>query len=118
MGGRMVRGRSLSDDKVIDFVNSNLVAIDINCNEGFPANTPSLDAYQRFYENHHTPGQGQGTVKYSRGFTKSLVVTPDGANILSATPNASITPDWQMNANYNASGYLNFLQDGVRRWQR
>jgi hypothetical protein len=110
----MVRGRSLSDDRVIAYVNQNLVAVDLNCNYGFPPDTHALDPFQRFYNNHHTVGQGQGTQKYSRGFTKSVVITPDGSTILSATPNASITDDWQNNANYNPDGYLSFLQSGVR----
>ena len=112
----MVRGRSLSDDQVISYVNRNFVAIDINCNEGFPSDTDALKPYERFYARHHTPGQGQGTVKYSRGFTKSLVVTPDGSSTLSSTPNASITEDWQANANYNPEGYLKFLQLGLSTW--
>jgi hypothetical protein len=116
MGGRMVRGRSLSEDRVINYVNQNFVAIDINCNFGFPPNTPALAPYANFYDRHHTPGQGQGTVKYSRGFTKSLVVTPDGARILSQTPNASVTEDWRDNANYNPNGYLQFLQSGLQNW--
>lgn len=112
----MVRGRSLSNEQVISYVNQNFVAIDINCNEGFPPDTAALEPFKRFYERHHSPGQGQGTVKYSRGFTKSLVVTPDGSSILSATPNASITEDWQSNANYNPGGYLKFLQQGLYTW--
>ena len=86
----MVRGRSLSNDKVISYINQNLVAIDINCNYGFPSATPALAPFEQFYNRHHTPGQGQGTLKYSRGFTKSLVITPDGSTILSATPNAEV----------------------------
>jgi hypothetical protein len=114
----MVRGRSLSNDNVINYVNQNLVAFDLNCNYGFPTNTPALAAFERFYNNHHAPGQGEGTVKYSRGFTKSVVLTPDGSRILSATPNASITDDWKENANYNPVGYLEFLKTGAMNWQR
>jgi hypothetical protein len=118
MGGRMVRGRSLSDDNVINYVNQNLVAIDINCNNGFPSNTPVLVPYERFYNQHHTPGQGQGTGKYSRGFTKSLVVTPDGSMVLSATANATLTDDWRNNSNYNPIGYFDFLETGDINWKR
>ena len=114
----MVRGRSLSNDNVINYVNQNLVAFDLNCNYGFPANCPALAPYERFYNNHHTPGQGEGQVKFSRGFTKSLVITPDGSRILSATPSAIITDDWRENANYNADGYLEFLKTGDMNWRR
>ncbi len=114
----MVRGRSLSDDRVIAFVNENLVAVDLNCTNGFPPDTHALDGFARFYSNHHTPGQGQGTQKYSRGFTKSVIITPDGSTTLSATPNASVTDDWQNNENYNPNGYLDFLRRGLQYFGR
>ena len=117
MGGRMVRGRSLSDDRVISFVNQNFVAIDVNCNEGFPPNTRALEGYKRFYEMHHTPGQGEGTEKFSRGFTASLIMTPDGSTIINKTQRASVTDDWQNNDNYNPVGYLSFLQNGIQGWR-
>jgi len=112
----MVRGRSLSDERVISFVNQNLIAVDLNCNFGFPADTPALEPFRRFYEAHHTPGQGQGTERFSRGFTKSIVMTPDGYVRLSSTPSAMISDDWRNNPNYNPDGYLEFLQAGQRNW--
>jgi hypothetical protein len=112
----MVRGRSLSDERVISFINQNLIAVDLNCNYGFPSATPALEPFRQFYEEHHTPGQGQGTAEFSRGFTKSIVMTPDGSMRLSATPSAIITDDWRYNPNYNPDGYLEFLKAGQRNW--
>src|ERR1700733_7656320 len=112
----MVRGRSLSDERVISFINQNLIAVDLNCNFGFPPETPALEPFRRFYEAHHTPGQGQGTERFSCGFTKSIVMTPDGSMRLSATPSAMISDDWRDNPNYNPDGYLEFLHAGQRNW--
>jgi len=117
----MVRGRSLSDANVIRYINDNYVAFDLNCNFGFPPDTPALTPYERFYNAHHEPGQGEGNARgdrFSRGFTKSLVIAPDGATTLNTAGSAAVTPDWRDNPNYNADGYLQFLERGVDNWRR
>jgi hypothetical protein len=110
MGGRMARGSSLSDNRVIDYINKNFIALDDNISDvGFPPNTPALAPWGRWLQRHEANTRN--------GFTTSVVMTPDG-NMPLGTSGSGYISEWHTSICYNADKYLMFLQDALKRYQQ
>jgi hypothetical protein len=109
MGGRMARGSSLSDDRVIDKLNRDFIAVDNNVSDmGFPANTPALQPWQNWFEKHPRNA--------SNGFTTSVVMTPDGKMPL-GTSGSGYIDEWANSICYDPAKYYDFLQGAQSKFQ-
>jgi hypothetical protein len=110
MGGRMARGSSLSDDRVINQINQNFIAVDNNISDlGWPANTPALMPWQRWLSTH--PNNAKN------GFTTSVVVTPDGSMPL-GTSGSGYVAEWHTSICYDPDKYLGFLEGAQQKYQQ
>jgi hypothetical protein len=110
MGGRMARGSSLSDDRVINEINTNFIAVDSNISDqGWPANTPALAPWERWLGNH--PGNSRN------GFTTSVVMSPDGAMALGTSGSGYIS-EWHSSICYDPDKYLGFLNGALSKYQQ
>jgi hypothetical protein len=110
MGGRMARGSSLSDDRVINEINANFIAVDNNISDqGWPANTPALMPWQRWLGLH--PGNS------TNGFTTSVVMSPDGTMALGTSGSGHVS-EWHTSICYDPDKYLGFLQGALGKYQQ
>jgi hypothetical protein len=110
MGGRMARGSSLSDDRVINEVNKDFIAVDNNISDqGWPANTPALASWERWLGNH--PGNAQN------GFTTSVVISPDGTTPLGTSGSGYIS-EWHTSVCYDPTKYVGFLTGALQRYEQ
>jgi hypothetical protein len=106
----MARGSSLSDDRVINQVNKDFIAVDNNISDqGWPADTPALAPWQRWLSNH--PGNA------TNGFTTSVVISPDGQTPLGTSGSGYIS-EWHTSICYNPDKYLGFLDGGLQKYQQ
>src|SRR5271154_6950797 len=110
MGGRMARGSSLSDDRVIEKLNKDFIAVDNNVTDmGFPANTPALQPWQNWFNKHPRNAQN--------GFTTSVVITPDG-KIPLGTSGSGYIDEFATSICYDPAKYYDFLQGSQGRFQQ
>ncbi len=106
----MARGSSLSDDRVINEINRNFIAVDNNISDqGWPADTPALMPWQNWLSNH--PGNARN------GFTTSVVITPDGRTSLGTSGSGYIS-EWHSSICYDPTKYLGFLQGAQEKFGR
>jgi hypothetical protein len=110
MGGRMARGSSLSDDRVINEINKDFVAVDNNISDqGWPSNTPALMPWQNWLNNH--PNNSRN------GFTTSVVIAPDGNTSLGTSGSGHIS-EWHTSICYDPDKYLGFLDGALQKYQQ
>jgi hypothetical protein len=106
----MARGSSLSDDRVINEINSNFIAVDNNISDqGWPANTPALMPWENWLNNHQQNARS--------GFTTSVVISPDGGMAL-GTSGSGYVAEWHTSICYDPDKYLGFLQGAEKRFQQ
>jgi hypothetical protein len=106
----MARGSSLSDDRVIDEINKNFIAVDNNISDqGWPANTPALQPWMNWLSNH--PGNAHN------GFTTSVVITPNGKMAL-GTSGSGYIAEWHSSICYDPDKYLGFLQGAEQKFDQ
>jgi len=104
----MARGSSLSDDRVIDEVNKNFIAVDNNISDqGWPADTPALEPWERWLSLH--PGNAHN------GFTTSVVMSPNGTMAL-GTSGSGYIGEWHTSICYDPDKYLGFLQGAQQKF--
>lgn len=106
----MARGSSLSDDRVINEINRNFIAVDNNISDqGWPANTPALTPWHRWLDMH--PGNA------TNGFTTSVVMSPDGTVALGTSGSGHIS-EWHTSICYDPDKYLGFLNGAGQKYQQ
>ena len=105
----MARGSSLSDQNVIDELNKNFVAVNLNITEqGFPG-LPGLYGWQRAYQ--------LRMARHQEGFTTSVVLTPDGKMSLGTSGTGFISERYTSTC-YVPEKYLDFLKVAARRYRQ
>jgi len=106
----MARGSSLSDNRVIEAINRDFIAVDNNISDqGWPANTPALEPWHMWLDNHPTNTRN--------GFTTSVVTTPDGRVAL-GTSGSGYIAEWHTSVCYDPQKYFGFLQGGLEKYRR
>jgi hypothetical protein len=110
MGGRMARGSSLSDDQVINKLNHEFIAVDNNISDqGWPANTPALDQWHNWLDNHPSYAHN--------GFTTSVVISPDGRMALGTSGSGHVA-EWHTSICYDPAKYFGFLEGAEQKFQQ
>jgi hypothetical protein len=105
----MARGSSLSDDRVIDKINRNFIAVDNNISDqGWPANAPGLNPWHRWLDSHPSYSQN--------GFTTSVVLSPDGRTSLGTSGSGHIS-EWHTSICYDPQKYFAFLDGSLNKYQ-
>ncbi len=106
----MARGSSLSDNKVIEEINRDFIAVDNNISDqGWPANTPGLEPWHMWLDNH--PNNTRN------GFTTSVVLSSDGQMALGTSGSGHID-EWHTSVCYDPQKYFGFLQAGLEKYRR
>jgi hypothetical protein len=106
----MARGSSLSDDRVINEINNNFIAVDNNISDqGWPANTPALTPWENWLNTHPKNSQN--------GFTTSVVISPDGRMAL-GTSGSGYVSEWHTSICYDPDKYLGFLNGAEEKYQQ
>jgi hypothetical protein len=109
MGGRLARGSSLSDEKVIDLLNKEFVVLDLNVTDGaWPKELPGLNRWEAAW---------RSDWRYQYAFTTQVVVSPDGTRAL-GTAGCGHEADYETAIQYHPDRYLPFLQETLERSRR
>lgn len=105
----MTRGSSLSDAKVIDYINANFIPVELNLSRtGFPKQLPGLKLWERAYKKDW---------RYRQAFATSVVLSPDGRCPL-GTSGSGHRNEFASAANYHPEMYLSFLTASKSRADR
>lgn len=105
----MTRGSSLSDEKVIETVGRDFVAVEINITEsGFPQEAPALKLWEKAFAKDR---------RYRFGFATSVVIGP-GGSMPFGTSGCGHSGEWEISANYHPDRYLKFLEESFGRYQK
>ena len=102
----MTRGRALSDEKVIDRLNKDFVAVELNITDkGFPKDVAGLKLWESAFAKDK---------RYQYGFATSVVLGPLG-NIPYGTSGCGHTWEYDTSINYDAAKYFTFLEESTGR---
>ena len=105
----LTRGSSLSDDRVIAYINQNYIPIEVNITDsGFPDDVPALRVWQRAFK---------GFWQSKFAFATSVAITPDGSLPLGSS-GSGFKREWQTAINYHPDLYLGFLKDSLSRYNQ
>ncbi len=105
----MTRGSSFADAKVIEKVNKEFVAVEVNITgTGFPKDVPALKLWERAYDKDPS---------FKFGFATSVVIGPGGASPF-GTSGCGHTFEWDTSINYHPEKYLKYLDESLERYGR
>jgi hypothetical protein len=105
----MTRGSSLSDEQVIEKVNKEFVAVEINItDQGFPKDVEGLKPWENAFNK---------DPRYEVAFTTSVVIGPGGKSAF-GTAGCGHKEDWKDSASYHPEKYIRFLEASLDRYSR
>ncbi|GEM_PF-2061491 len=105
----MMEGSSLSDERVIEKVNAEFVALRLNVtDEGWPEDLPGLALWESAFEKDW---------RHRFGFATSIVLGPSGASAF-GTSGSGYRWEWDTAINYHGDRYLAFLEGSLDRCRR
>ncbi len=109
MGNRLSRSSVLSDRTVIDLVNRDFVATELNVtDQGFPADLAGLAFWKRVY---------RSDLAAQTGFGNQVVVDASGQYALASGDDGQLDR-WAHSINYNPQLYAEMLGQALDRWHR
>jgi hypothetical protein len=109
MGNRLSRSSVLSDPNVIDRVNRDFVAAELNVtDQGFPADLVGLAFWKRVYRSDPAA---------QTGFGNQVVVDATGQYPLASGDDGQLDR-WAHSINYNPQLYSEMLGQALERWHR
>jgi hypothetical protein len=109
MGNRLSRSSVLSDPKVIDLLEREFVATELNVtDQGFPDSLPALAWWKKLY-------QQNGQVQL--GFGNQVVVDASGRYPLASGDDGQVDR-WTTSIDYNSDLYTAMLRQALDRWHR
>ena len=103
-----MEGSSLSDENVINLLNSNFVPLYANFDVyGFPEGIPAVEKYRRLWKLSNT---------FRNGIATSAVVDPSGRKLLAESGSGSIML-WKTATNYHPDKFLSYLEKALEDGQ-